>query len=133
MNSKIFMITPTVQDVAAGSVIQLTQIARRVCQGLTGNANNVTALCPGYYKVTATITFTAPAAGDVVIELQKNNVAVPGIVTSGTVTTATTEVNTLTLTGIVRVFVTDGPASLSLVNTGVAITPSNVAFVVEGI
>lgn len=72
-----------------------------------------------------------PASGLVTIQAQKNNVDVPGLLTSGTVTTATTEVNTLPITGYIRVFCSEAPVTLTLVNTGVAITVSNVSLTID--
>lgn len=127
MSSRIFMITPTTQSVDANGVIPLTTISRRTCQAIQNASNTILIDRPGYYKLDATITFTAPAAGDVSVVAQKNSVNIPGITSSTTVATATTEVNTLSLTGIIRVFPNEGAVTVQLVNTGVAITTSNVA------
>ena len=48
-----------------------------------------------------------------------------------TITTATTEVRTLNISGIVRVTYGEGFGALTLVNSGVAITTSNVEIDVE--
>jgi len=130
-NSLIYMITPTVTDIASGSVLPLSTIARRRGRSITSETDSILLNTPGYYKVTATITFTAPAAGDVTIELRKDGIAVPGITASETITTATTEIRTVTLSGIVRIPCCCDSASLSLVNTGVAITTSNISIDVE--
>lgn len=50
---------------------------------------------------------------------------------SATVTTATTEVNTIIITGIVRVLCSEAPAVFTLINTGIPITVSNVSLAVE--
>lgn len=129
-NSLIYMITPTESSVVSGGVLPLTTIARRRGQAIVAQANSVFLANPGYYKVNATVTFTAPVAGNVAIELQKTGVAVPGITASTTITTATTEIRSIALSGIVRVACGE-TASLSLVNTGVAIDSSNISFDVE--
>ena len=130
-NSLIYMTSTTESAVLANGVIPLTTIQRRRGKVIQNGTNSVILNAPGYYKVTASVTFTAPVAGDVTVELQKNNVSVPGVSGSETITTATTELRTITLTGIVRVFCSEDITTLTLVNTGVAITAENVAFDVE--
>lgn len=128
----IFAITPTPASVIAGATLPLAQTARRISPRLILGSDSVTASVPGYYKVSATVTFTAPAAGIVEIQLHKNGVAVPGITASETITTATTEVRTISLEGIVRVMCGE-TAILTLVNAGVAIDTSNIALSIERI
>ena len=128
--SLLFATTPTVASVPSGATIPLAQIARRVSQRIQLGSDSVIAYTAGYYKVSGTITFTAPAAGNVTVELHKNGAPVTGVTTSGTITTATTEIVTLPIEGIVRVFCNE-TAVLTLVNTGVAINISNVALTVE--
>lgn len=130
-SSLLFMTTPTASTVLTDGVVPLTTIVRRRGCAIENGTNSVVLNRPGYYKVTATVTFTAPAAGNVVLQLQKNGTAIPGITASGTVTTATTEINTLVINGIVRVFCNEGVATLTLVNTGVGITTSNVSLTVD--
>ena len=130
-NSLIYMTTTTTSSVSANGVIPLTNISRRRGCSIQNGTNSVVLGTPGYYKITATITFTAPAAGTITVVAQKNNVDIPGLTASTTITTATTEVRTLTLSGIVRVYCNDGVASITLVNTGVAITTSNVSLDIE--
>lgn len=130
-NDLIYMITTTSSSVLADGLIPLSTISRR--RGCTFDTwtNSITLRKPGYYRLAGTITFTAPAAGLVTIAAQKNGVSIPGITTSGTVTTATTEVNTLPIDGIIRVFCNDGIANITLVNTGVEITTSNISLSIE--
>lgn len=123
--SLIMAITNTAQSILAGGIVPLTTISRRKGQCINLNSNSITITKPGYYKVSGTVTFTASTAGDVSLELLKNDLAVSGITASGTVTTATTEINTLAIDGIIRVFCNE-TAVLTLVNTGVAIDTSNV-------
>jgi hypothetical protein len=130
-NDLIFMISTASSSVLANGLIPLSTISRRRGCTFDTGTNSIILKRPGYYKISGTITFTAPVAGLVNINTQKNGVSIPGITTSGTVTTATTEVNTLPIEGIVRVFCNDGIATLTLVNTGVAITVSNVNLAIE--
>lgn len=130
-NSLIFMTTTTDAAVLANGTIPLTTIQRRRGRVIQNGTNSVLLNMPGYYKVTGSVTFTAPAAGVANIQLQKNNVDVPGITAGETITTATTEVRTLNISGVVRVYCNEDIATLTLVNNGVAITVQNVALDVE--
>lgn len=130
-NGLIYLITTTAQNVLANGIIPLETIARRrgcICEK---NGNGINLARPGYYKITGSITFTAPDAGDVTLEAQKNGVEIPGITASTTVTTATTEIRTLNINGIVRVMCGEGDPTITLVNSGVAITLSNVSVDIE--
>jgi len=130
-NSLIFTTTTTDSAVLANGIIPLTTIQRRRGRAIQNGTNSVLLNMPGYYKVTGSVTFTAPAAGVARIKLQKNNADVPGITAGTTITTATTEVRTLNISGIVRVYCNEDIATLTIVNNGVAITVQNVALDVE--
>ena len=130
-DSLIMMITPTASSVVSGGVLPLSTIARRTGRVVSSSNDSILLNLPGYYKVTATATFTAPEAGDVEISLQKNGVSVPGITASTTVSTADTVVSSIALSGIVRVFPVDSIATLTLINSGVAIETSNIEIDVE--
>ena len=129
-NGLIYLITITEESVLANGIIPLETIARRrgcVCEQ---SGNSITLNRPGYYKLTGSITFTAPVAGVVTIDATKNGNEIPGITASETITTATTEVRTLNISGIIRVMCGEGAPSIALVNSGVA-TISNVSLDVE--
>ena len=133
------------QDVVANETINLGSVYRRYCKknscGLKTfefNSTSVALQHNGIYHITATLTFTAPVAGDVVFQLFENGVAIPGATATETITTATTEIKTTTLDYYVLVdsAVVLGNAStliknISVVNTGVDSTISNVVFNVE--
>ena len=127
----IFMTTTTNASVLANGVIPLTTIQRRTGCALVDGTNSVILRASGYYKVNGSITFTAPAAGTMTVALQKNNVNVPGITASTTITTPNTEVRTLNISGIVRVFCSERGSSLTLINSGLAITVQNVSLDIE--
>lgn len=130
-NGLIYLITITEENVLANGIIPLETIARRRGCTCEQNGNSITLNRPGYYKLTGSITFTAPVAGDVTINATKNGNEIPGITASETITTATTEVRTLNISGIIRVMCGEGAPSITLVNSGVAITISNVSLDVE--
>ena len=126
-----FLTTTTVTPVLADGLIPLTTIQRKYGCAITPNGNSLYLNRVGYYKINASITFSAPEAGVVTVKLQKNDVDVPGITASSTVTTADTEVRTINLSGIVRVTCCDGISTLTLVNSGVDADIQNVSFDVE--
>ena len=65
------------------------------------------------------------------LQAQRNGVDLVGMTSSTTITTATTEVRTLNISGIVRVFCNEDLVTLTLVNSGLAITTSNIEIDVE--
>lgn len=129
-NSAIYMANTAAQTVAAtNGIVNLGTVQRRFGCALKEGTSNVNVNKCGYYFVIATVTFTAATTGNASIAVQDNGVTVPGMTASDTVATATTEINSMTVSGIVRSF--NGNDSLTLVNTGaIAITPSNVTFTV---
>ena len=130
-NSLIYMINNGASAVLANGVIPLTTIARRRGKCIQNDSNSIILNAPGYYKVNATITLSAGAAGNVSVALQKNGVTVPGMTGATTITTANTENRQVVISGIVRVNCYEGAAALTLINTGIAITTSNVSIDVE--
>ena len=130
-NGLIYLITTTSQSVLANGIIPLETIARRRGCTCEQNGNGIILTRPGYYKITGSITFTAPAAGVVTVVARKSGTNVPGITASTTITTADTEVRTVNINGIIRVMCGEGEPTITLVNTGVAITTSNVSLDVE--
>lgn len=84
----------------------------------------------GYYKVTASLVLAGNAAGVASVYLANNGVIIPQAFGSQTITTAATELRTITFSTIVRVL-PGGTANLSLVNTGVATTTTKVDLIIE--
>ena len=130
-NSLIMMVNTASTAVLANGIVPLTTITRRRCNAITTANNSIILNRAGYYKVNASITFTGTEAGEATVSLQKNDVSVVGATASTTITTADTEVRTVNISGIVRVTCGEGFATLTLVNTGIAITTSNVEIDVE--
>ena len=120
----------TAQEVAINGL--LTFSTDRILTGCTATRNGQTFQLnkPGYYYVTFNADGAATtAAGDVVVVLQNNGVAVPGAIATQTVAAADDAVN-LAFSTIIRVppscCAVDNTANLTLVNTGVASTYTNV-------
>lgn len=128
--SAIYMINTNSASVLANGIVPLNVAKRNNCVIIPGNDGAVLRK-PGYYDVTATVTFTAPAAGNVTLAVQKDGVTVPGITATETITTANTEFRTVTLQGIVQVLCHEGTPVLTIVNTSDApITVTNASFTV---
>lgn len=94
----------------------------------------------GMYKITVEATFTAPVAGDVTLQLFENGVAIDGAFATETITTATTEVRSISFSTYVVVDQTKvlginaiTPESFTLVNTGVASTFTRVQVAIESV
>ena len=131
--SLIYVATTTPSAVVANGTLPLATIVRRRGRdvNLSGNSIAITDTGSNYYLVTVTATFTAPVAGTIALALQQNGVAVTGATASTTITTATTEVRSLSFSAIVRTFNNCTIDSLTVVNSGLAATFSNIAVAVE--
>lgn len=131
--SLIYVATTAPSAVVANGTLPLTTIVRRRGRdvNLSGNSIAITDIGSNYYRVAVTATFTAPVAGVIALALQQNGVSVTGATASTTVTTATTEVRSLSFTAIVRTFNGGTLDSLAVINSGLAATFSNIAITVE--
>ena len=120
----------TTQEVAINGLLTFT--TDRILTGCTATRNGQTFQLnkPGYYYVTFNADGAATTAvGDIVVVLQNNGVAVPGAIATFTTTVADDATN-LAFSTIIRVppscCAVDNTANLTLVNTGVAVTYTNV-------
>ena len=125
--SNINIVTTSSSAVVAGGTLPLATIVRRYGCALNQSGNSVLLNESGYYLVNITATFTAPVAGVVTLVLNQNGSAVTGATASTTITTATTEVRTISFSAIVRVVCGAAPSTLNIVDTGVDATFSNIA------
>lgn len=128
------------QSVLSGGLVNLGSVYRKVCRkdqcgvkAFDATSTGVTLQHSGIYHVVASITFTAPTAGNVIFQLAENGTAISGAIASETITTASTEVKTTTIDYLVLVdkgCVLGLPQTifktLSILNTGVGATISNV-------
>ena len=136
---------PTTQDLAVGDLINLGTVYRKYDKqgkncGRFAFLPQTTAVGlqrAGVYHVTAVITFTAPVAGVVTFQLNENEFVIPSAVVSETITTADTETRTVALDFYILVDSNcilgsnNAFKSISITNTGVASTVTNVVFNVE--
>lgn len=124
--------TSSVSVVTNGTLPLATIVRRRGNDvNLSGNSVAITDCGSNYYLVTVTATFTAPTVGTVILNLQQNGTNVTGATASTTITTASTEVRSLSFSAVVRTFNCCGIDSLSIVNSGVGATFTNIAIQVE--
>jgi hypothetical protein len=77
----------------------------------------------GFYHITAVVTFTAVTAGDVTLQVLENGDEVPGILGTVTVTTPTTESNTVTLDFYVLV----GPSIVNVLSNAKTVSIQSTA------
>lgn len=123
----------TTQAVPVGSAVLVGDVYRRYCKknncGIPAFSTNLSSIAlqhSGIYHVTATITFTGDAAGVVTFQLTQNGIAIPGAIASETITTAETEVRTVTIDFYVLVdntcvlgTPTTVGSSIGITNTGI--------------
>jgi hypothetical protein len=133
------------QDLAVGDTLDLGLVYRRYCKknncgvkAFDFSGDGIALQHSGIYHVTANITFTAPVAGDVTFQLVENGNAIVGATATETITTATTEIRTTAIDYYVLVdsgCVLNSPTilteNISITNTGVASTVTNVIVNVE--
>lgn len=98
------------QTIPAEGLINFGTVYRRyIARGFsnsclcTASSTSPTLAQKGMYHVLVTVTFTAPAAGDVTLQLLENGEAVPGAVAVETVTTAGTQVITTSFDYLISV------------------------------
>lgn len=71
--------------VAAGSVVNFGSVIRRYGCNCNLSGGNATVEGTGYYAVDTNLTFTGTAASTVIVQLFKDNVAIPGAVATVTI------------------------------------------------
>lgn len=144
MSYRVLQLTnPVVGAVAADALMPLGAITRKLCCGnqaqrtfgvSTTGANTISLNDTGFYRVTYSVSAVAGAAGVVSIALNQNETALYTV--SQTAAAAGDTVN-LTLVYIVRVapncsaVISNLPANLQVVNTGVALTGGTSNILVE--
>ena len=119
---------------SGGAIVQNQTIPftinRRKCPIYELSGNGIKVLKDGYYKVSGSITFSVPTAGDVGIEIQKDGVVIPSALASATGAVDTTY--TLNVDGVFRVMCCEARPTITLLNTGVALTLTNASLIIEG-
>ena len=135
----------TAQSVLALGTINLGSVYRRYCKKdncgvktFDTTSTSISLQRQGIYHVTATLVGTGDTAGVVTVQLLENGVAVPGIISSETITTPNTEFRTFVLDAYILVDsacllgTSSTPAkTISLQNTGVSATFTSVVVNVD--
>ena len=134
------------QNVITGGIIDLGNVYRRfedrkrctTVRPFDFDNTDVILQQSGMYHVTVTAVASGAAAGTLAIQLYENGVAVPGVFANETITTADTELRTLTLDYFVLVddttilgYNTTIAKAISVVNTGIEATFTSVVVNVE--
>lgn len=125
----IYVANTAETTVETNGVLTLGNIVRRPCNKnlmLIGNELQVLDQYSNYYDVTVSLTFTAATAGDVTVVLEQNGVPVVGATGTETITTANTETRTISFSSTIRATAGCALDTLSLVNTGIPATFSNI-------
>lgn len=125
-HDNIYMVNSVATAVPANANIPLGNIVRRYGCACNGTSNTVTLKECGYYQVDFNITYTG-AAGTATFAIQKNGTTINGAVASQTITTASTEINTATISAMIRVLRSELPSTITVLNNGVAVDVSNAA------
>lgn len=123
-------VSSTASSVLAGGTVPIgTTLATGYCKAaMTLNGNSSVSIndnCINGYLIAVNATFTAPAAGTVVLNVSRNGTPIEGATASAVVSTANTEVQSLSFTTTVKSLIA-APDTLSIVNAGVAADFSNV-------
>jgi len=135
----------TSQTVPALGTINLGNVYRRYCKKnncgvrtFDVTSTSVALQHQGIYHITATLVASAPAAGDVTVQLLINDFTIPGAFSTETITTATTEFRTLVIDYYALVDDvcllgnnTTAVDTISLQNTGVEATFTSVVLNID--
>lgn len=133
------------QTVLANGVISLGSVYRRYCRknacgipAFSFDGMTVTLNQSGIYHVTATLVGAGTVAGDVSVQMRENGVAIPGAISTETITTAATEQRTFVIDTYVLVddstvlcTRSTNAKAISLLNAGVGATFTAVAVNVD--
>lgn len=115
--------------VEAGSTLPLGTIIRRFGNNINMSGTGINIEGAGYYKVDASVSILATAAGNATVALYKDGVAVPGA--EATVTLAVGDYETVSFPAFVRLQCCAASSTLTLVMSETGGTVDNVALTVE--
>lgn len=133
MKAELYIANTTSTSVASGGIVPFDiTVRRKGCDIQMGSGGAVIEdVGSNYYDVDVSVTFTAPVAGTITFKLQQNGNDVIGATASTTITTPTTEVRSLTIPATIRTFTCGSIDTLTLVNSGLAVTVSNATMRIE--
>lgn len=132
--SILYVANPTSTTVTAGNAIPLGSVIRRYGCGTNVGATTIYINSPGYYDVDFAGTFTG-TAGDVTVNVVSNGLAIAGATASETITTATTEIHSISIPTVTKIYCCAGATLSVMVASDSTSTPtfSNIALRVEKI
>ena len=132
--SALYTANTSTQLVAVDNEINLGSIVRRYGCNLDLSGSTIRVSGEGYYEFDVSVTAAPVATGEVIIELYKNNVPIPGAIATVTAAAAGDFVN-LAFTCLIRenCSICDGPSNITLVLSGSQSNVTNVAVVAEKI
>lgn len=132
------------QNIVTNGNIELGSVYRRYCKRINGTrtfdfiGEDVILQQNGIYHITVTAVGSGAEAGTLAIQLYENGVAVPGAFANETITTADTELRTLTIdyyalvdTACILGCNSTVAKEISLINTGVEATFTSVIMNIE--
>lgn len=134
----------TTQDVVTNGNVQLGSVYRKYCKRINGTrtfdfiGEDVILQQNGIYHITITAVVSGSEAGNVTLALYENGLSAPSAFATETITTPDTELRTLTIDYYTLVDTTTvlGCTStvakeISLVNTGIEATYTNVVMNID--
>ncbi len=132
------------QEVIENGIVNLGTVYRRYCRRINGNRtfefdnSEIVLQQTGLYHITAVATASGAVAGDITLSLYENGLAIPGAISTETITTPDTEFRTLTIDYYVLVdsasvlgCTSTVQKAITLVNTGIEATYTNVVVNVD--
>lgn len=139
-NGILGLVNSASQDVVVNGLVDLGASYRHFggknCTGINTfsyNSNSITLNHKGMYKITVVAVVSAPAVGDVTLQLEENSTILPGAIATETISTATTETRTMTIDYFVLVnndlilnYPTTTSKTITVRNIGVASTIENI-------
>ena len=130
--SAICTTNTSIQDVAVNGIINLGTVVRRFGPNINLSGDAIQISGPGYYDVSASITATPTAAGNVTVTLFKDGVAVSGATATQAAAAEDTPVN-LSISALLREFCSccESISNLTLVLSGTASEVSNISVIVR--
>jgi len=130
--SAIYVVNNSIQDVAAGGIINLGTIIRRFGRNLNLSGNGIQVAGEGYYDINVSVTVSPSTEGEVTITAYKDGVAIPGAMATETAAAAGDYIS-LSLVGLIReaCYCCESLSSLTFVLSGLNASVTNIAVVVK--
>ena len=129
MASVLFLVSNTTQSVAVDGLVNLGTTIHKNCGSQARQSGNGIAITgTGYFNIEVNAIVSAPATGNVTLQLYKDGLPISGAIATETIGTATTELHSMSFnTEILRGCACNSLSSITIVNTGIASTISNVS------